>query len=361
MPVGVTVGLTDGRSVSGRLLRFRPSDPDLLVVARSRDSEGRLTETPERFATEQVAWVGIHRDGGAGPAPGGDVVQLDVRVAGGLIFTVSAEKGSLAGRLGFWAIPTSASSVVREVFFFAHGVRGREERVAVGRVLDARKRVGEPQVAAAAPTQRQAAAKGRRARLGEILVEAGLARPEDVAAALEEQKRTRRKRVGDILVAKGIVREIDIAKALAARLNIPFVDLDEVEADANAVALVPADLIQRYRVLPLRADATALTVALADPLAFEALDRLRLSAGRRIVVMVADPSQIARAIEPQGLARSARDGVDQREAIFESLDVGAPSSRTAGRGRRSSASGWTGPARRTARSRRRCGPASRRG
>ena len=52
-----------------------------------------------------------------------------------------------------------------------------------------------------------------------------------------------------------------------------------MEIDPKAVSLVPMDLIQRYGVLPIRADETSVTIALSDPLAYEAIDLLRFTLG----------------------------------------------------------------------------------
>ena len=83
-----------------------------------------------------------------------------------------------------------------------------------------------------------------------------------------------------------------MAKALARKFNVPFVDLDQLTLNPQAFALVQPELIQKYQVLPLLTDKTSLTIALADPLAFEVIDLLRFSLGKRIVEMVATPSQI---------------------------------------------------------------------
>jgi len=144
----------------------------------------------------------------------------------------------------------------------------------VGEILIKQNKVGGEEVAAAAEAQRESGIKGQRLRLGEVLIEAGLAREEDIAAALEEQKKRRGKRIGEVLVEMGLVSEIEMAKALSRKFNIPFVDLDKIEISAKTVALVQAEIVQKYQVLPLHSDETTLTIALSDPLAFEVLDLL---------------------------------------------------------------------------------------
>ena len=62
-PATVTVGLVDGRTFVGRLARFRPAAADLLLVIRARDGAGIASETPQRIASEQVAYVAVQRSG----------------------------------------------------------------------------------------------------------------------------------------------------------------------------------------------------------------------------------------------------------------------------------------------------------
>ena len=90
-PATVTVGLVDGRTFVGRLGRFRPADADLLLMIRARDAAGIASETPQRVASEQVAYVAVQRSGAPVAAPSGETVSLDVHVAGGQTFAVSVE------------------------------------------------------------------------------------------------------------------------------------------------------------------------------------------------------------------------------------------------------------------------------
>jgi len=358
-PATVTVGLTDGRTFVGRINRFNPSNSDLLLMVRSRDTAGIAAEVQQRLAAEHVAYVAIHRGDAPARASSDAKVPLDIHVAGGLTFTVRAEASQISDRLGFWACPLSASGAFAEIYFYAHGINAKEEKATlgdilmetgvlagdglargleeqsaeratnIGEILIAQKKVGAEEIEAAAASQQSIKGKGRRLRLGEVLIEAGLAREEDIAAALEEQKKRRGKRIGEVLVEMGLVSEIEMAKALSRKFNVPYVDLDKLEIDSSAFALVQPELIQKYQVLPLMADKTSLTIALADPLAFEAIDLLRFSSGKRIVEMVAMPSQLASRIASMLLAAESPVVADQMEEIlsgiqFETVSEGAP-------------------------------------
>lgn len=350
----VTVGLTDGTTVVGRLGRFNPSESDQALMVRSRDAAGLAKETHQRLAAEHIAYVAVHRGDAPAPALAGEAVALDIHVAGGLTFAVKAETAGVSDRLGFWAVPLSASGAFAEIYFYAHGVNAREEKLslgdilmesgalagdglargleeqAVGRaanlgeILVQQKKLGAEEVEAAA-SQQQGGTKDRRLRLGEILIEAGLAREEDIAAALEEQKKKRGKRIGEVLVEMGLVSEIEMAKALSRKFNVPFVDLDQMEINPQAISLVQPEIIQKYQVLPLKFDNASLTIALSDPLAFEALDLLRFALGKRIVELVATPSQIASRINTMVVVSEAAATTDQMDEILSGIQIDSAS------------------------------------
>ena len=68
----------------------------------------------------------------------------------------------------------------------------------------------------------------RRLRLGEILVKEGLVTDEQIETALAAQKQTNGKRLGEVLVDLRIVDEVTIVQTLARRLDLSFVDLNQI-------------------------------------------------------------------------------------------------------------------------------------
>jgi type II secretory ATPase GspE/PulE/Tfp pilus assembly ATPase PilB-like protein len=137
----------------------------------------------------------------------------------------------------------------------------------------------------------------RRARLGDLMVESGLAGRADVDMAIARQRAENGKRLGEVMVESGLLTEADLARALAAKFQLPLVDLDEVDADPTAMQELPQELVKRHGILPLDVDAKALTVAIADPEATDVIDMLRLQSKRRIRIVLARASQLRRALE----------------------------------------------------------------
>ena len=132
----------------------------------------------------------------------------------------------------------------------------------------------------------------RRLRLGEVLVNEGLATEMEIQVALKQQKREKGKRLGEVLVEMGVVEEANVAQALAARLGLPYIDLDQENVDSSALKDVPAELIRERQVYPIRADNTSVPIAIGDPLNTAATDAVQFACRKRVVEVVANPEQI---------------------------------------------------------------------
>jgi type IV pilus assembly protein PilB len=135
--------------------------------------------------------------------------------------------------------------------------------------------------------------------LGRLLIRDGVITPAQLESALSEQ-RTTRERLGEILCRRGDIKPDDLASALARQLGHGRFDAARDVIDPAALELVPAEVAQRLKVLPVRLEETAFVVALADPLDVEACDQLRQIAERAqklLKILVGTPEAIAAACE----------------------------------------------------------------
>jgi type II secretory ATPase GspE/PulE/Tfp pilus assembly ATPase PilB-like protein len=128
--------------------------------------------------------------------------------------------------------------------------------------------------------------------LGEVLVSEGLTTEAEIHVALSQQKQQKGKRLGEVLVELGMVDESAIARVLANRLGLPFIDLDSTDIESDALTEIPARVIREHQVFPIRVDTESLTVAMGDPLSSEAIDAVRFTCKKRVVEVVATPTQL---------------------------------------------------------------------
>ena len=113
----------------------------------------------------------------------------------------------------------------------------------------------------------------------------------------EELSRTG-KPVETVLTNFGIIQMPQILEKISDSLGLPLVlDLSTLELSPELLARIPPHTARNVGALPLAADETTLTVALADPLATQALEDLRFATGAEIAQVVAPPDKILPLVE----------------------------------------------------------------
>ncbi|MGO0060216.1 GspE/PulE family protein [Brevibacillus fluminis] len=134
-----------------------------------------------------------------------------------------------------------------------------------------------------------------RKRLGDLLVESGMITAEQLQKALQEQQVSRQK-LGDVLLSQGYISETQLIEVLEFQLGIPHVSLFKFKFDQSLTGIITESMAKRYQVIPLKKEGSKLTVAMADPLDYFALDDLRMSTGFQIEQAIATRDDIQRAI-----------------------------------------------------------------
>jgi len=141
-----------------------------------------------------------------------------------------------------------------------------------------------------------AEAMPRQKLLGAILLEMGKVRKEQLAEALEIRKK-RGGAIGAVLVDLGYCEAADISAALAIQAGMRRVDLDALEIPPEVIDKMDAMTARSYSVVPIAFDSGRLTVAMADPTNFRALDELHMLLDYDITGALAEPSALVRALD----------------------------------------------------------------
>ena len=136
-------------------------------------------------------------------------------------------------------------------------------------------------------------------RLGELLVEAGAVEKAQLLAALKTQKDSGRP-LGMTLVRMGFLDEITLIRCLANQLSIPLVRLEGKKVRAEILDIIPPDLAEKHRCLPLfvRSEdgVSALFLAMEDPADTEAVEDLGRLVGMQIRPVLVAPSELQEAL-----------------------------------------------------------------
>ena len=83
------------------------------------------------------------------------------------------------------------------------------------------------------------------------------------------------KAVIDVLAESGLLTKADIYKTMAGQFGLEFVSLKGLEVEQEILDTIPADVVHRYKVLPVWRSGSTLTVAISDPLDVDTVDSLR--------------------------------------------------------------------------------------
>src|SRR6266566_3933450 len=130
-----------------------------------------------------------------------------------------------------------------------------------------------------------------------------------------------------VLVEEGVASSEGIAKMLAARHQLPLVDLALVGVDADAARELPLHVLERIGAIPYAYKDGRLQIAVADPANLHGLDELRLATRHPLELGVASREDIllsirklVRASEAYG-ARAAVDEEEELLALEEEEDL----------------------------------------
>jgi type IV pilus assembly protein PilB len=133
-------------------------------------------------------------------------------------------------------------------------------------------------------------------KLGEILVDWNIISKKEVDKALEHGK-TKHLRIGEAIVDLKLCNEANVYKALAQQHNMEYYDLEKSSVPANAVNMVPDDLMRKHLILPLGMEGAKLRLAIHDPLDLETLDILRFRLNKELKTVLAGKGRIKQILD----------------------------------------------------------------
>ncbi|MHB8109371.1 MAG: GspE/PulE family protein [Syntrophorhabdaceae bacterium] len=145
-----------------------------------------------------------------------------------------------------------------------------------------------------------------RKRLGELLLDARKLTEKDLLRALTEQKKYGEK-LGKVIVKLGMLSEKEIIDTVSKQLNIPIIDIKEMEIPEDVISLISADMAKNSMVIPIMRRHNVLKLAMVDPLDIDAMDNVA-----RFVTMEIEPL-----ILPEGELRQALEKYYGLKTIVE--------------------------------------------
>jgi type IV pilus assembly protein PilB len=132
--------------------------------------------------------------------------------------------------------------------------------------------------------------------LGELLLDRGIINQSQMDQGLDLQ-REKGGLIGEILVELGFVKEDDIAQALTAQYGFPYLPLGNYDVDMDITSIIPGRVARQYLLVPIDKIGNNLTLAMSNPLNVQAIEDVELLSGCSVQTFVSTSSDIKRAIE----------------------------------------------------------------
>ena len=134
-------------------------------------------------------------------------------------------------------------------------------------------------------------------KIGEILVHAGKIDEGKLNSALAEQKKSNEK-IGQVLISMGAIDEDDFITAFSMQMGYPKADnFLLLEADQDAVRLIPEDFARTNSVLAVKKSDKAVTIVMEDPEDLATIDSVKRLTGLDTDIVVGGSELLNKAMD----------------------------------------------------------------
>ena len=133
--------------------------------------------------------------------------------------------------------------------------------------------------------------------IGNILVELGYIKPDDLQRALNIQAGEKNSRkLGEILLEHRLIDEQVLFDVLSLQMGFPQIEPEFTEIDQKLFARAPAKWYENHDVIPIQKQADGVLIAFADPLDGQDLEAVKQVFGDKFIPAIARKTAIRRAI-----------------------------------------------------------------
>lgn len=143
--------------------------------------------------------------------------------------------------------------------------------------------------------------RGRKKRLGELLLEAGVISPEEIEKALEHQRQEKSgEKLGNVLIDMGYLTDRQIVRALCSQLGYESIHLSRIKIEDEVIKLADESVWRKYSAIPFgfsEKNPGVLKLAMSDPLDIRAMDDIAVITGFQVQIYVTTEKDVAATID----------------------------------------------------------------
>jgi DNA-binding response OmpR family regulator len=144
--------------------------------------------------------------------------------------------------------------------------------------------------------------------LGKILLQRKLVSQQELEASLKAQKRSPTPQpLASALVEDGKVDEIAALRALSEQHGVPGMDLTQIAIALEQLDVVPREVAETHRILPVLVRGDRIFLAMADPHDKRVVDELEFVTGKKVYPYIAVQATLTRTIADAYEAKARGD------------------------------------------------------
>lgn len=162
-------------------------------------------------------------------------------------------------------------------------------------------------------------------KLGQILIKAGRISPDQLEEALRNQV-VHGGKLGTNLIEMGFIKEQELALILGHKLGVPFISAEQIAGINDEVrGHLSAEVADKYKVIPLQLEKKRLSLAMADPSDFSAIDAISFLTGYIIRPVICPELLLVKMLEKYyGIKRQLRYNTTAHPTKARSAHDSAP-------------------------------------
>jgi len=131
--------------------------------------------------------------------------------------------------------------------------------------------------------------------LHQLLIDEGLITTHQLEKA-QKSLRNNEESIGRRLIKMGYISQETLARFIAKQYNLPFVHLDKLEIDRDAITLVSCEVAQKFALIPIYRTEKDISIAFSDPTDSATITTIEFMTGLSVIPFAAREIEIRKAI-----------------------------------------------------------------
>ncbi len=133
------------------------------------------------------------------------------------------------------------------------------------------------------------------AEINQLLIDKGLISKRQLDEARKSLKNNSDS-IGRCLIKMGYITQENLARFVAKQFNLPFVHLDELEINQQAIKLISCELAEKFSLIPIFKTDRDISIAFSDPTDTFIINTIEFMTGLCVIPFAASEPEIKKAI-----------------------------------------------------------------